>query len=156
MDSRRDGIITELKKNEVEIINLFEGLSSDQLGIMLYPGDPGWTVQQVLAHFITIERSMQWLFKDILAGGPGSPEDFDVDRFNLTAPRKLDGLSLDQLIAKLRSVRRDTIALVEGMEDKDLDREGRHAFHGHGKLERFIVWAYEHARLHLDDIRKIL
>jgi hypothetical protein len=22
-------------------------------------------------------------------------------------------------------------------------------------LERFIVWAYEHARLHLDDIRQI-
>lgn len=42
------------------------------------------------------------------------------------------------------------------MKDEDLDREGRHAFHGHGKLERFIVWAYEHASLHLDDIRKLL
>jgi hypothetical protein len=30
------------------------------------------------------------------------------------------------------------------------------AFHGQGKLERFIVWAYEHARLHMDDIWKIL
>ena len=156
MDSRRDGIIAELKKNEEEIITLYKGLNSVQLGMMVYPEDPGWTVQQVLAHFITIERSMQWLFNDILAGGPGSPEDFDVDRFNLTQPRKLDGLSLDELFAKFRSVRRETVALVEGMKDKDLDREGRHAFHGHGKLERFIVWAYEHARLHLEDIRKKL
>jgi hypothetical protein len=38
----------------------------------------------------------------------------------------------------------------------DLDREGRHAFHGPGKPERFIVWANEHARLHLADIQKIL
>jgi hypothetical protein len=156
MDSRRDVIITELKDNEAEIITFFKGLNSDQLAKIVYPEDPHWTVQQVLAHFITIEGSMQWLFKDILAGGPGSPEDFDVDRFNRTQPRKLDGLSLDDLFDKFRSVRRDTIAIVAGMADQDLDREGRHAFHGHGKLERFIVWAYEHARLHLDDIRKIL
>ena len=156
MNSRRDSIITELRNNEEEIIAFFKGLDSGQLGMTVYPENPGWKVQQILAHFITIEGTMQWLFKDILSGGPGSPEDFDVDRFNRTQPRKLDGLSLDELFDKFRSVRRDTIAIVEGMEDKDLDREGRHAFHGHGKLERFIVWAYEHARLHLDDIQKIL
>ena len=156
MDSRCAGIIAELSINEEEIFTFYKALNPMQLGMIVYPEDPAWAVQQVLAHFITIERSMQWLFKDILAGGPGSPEDFDVDRFNLTQPRKLDGLSLDELFGKFRSVRRDTIEVVEGMEDKDLDREGRHAFHGHGKLERFIVWAYEHARLHMDDIRKIL
>ena len=156
MQNRRDGIITELRNNEEEIISFFKVLKSEQLGMIVYPEDPTWTVQQVLAHFITIEQSMQWLFKDILAGGPGSPENFDVDRFNLTQPRKLDGLPLDELFAKFRSVRRDTIAIVEGMADKDLDREGRHAFHGHGKLERFIVWVYEHARLHLDDVREKL
>ena len=122
----------------------------------VYEGDDSWTMQLVLAHFITIEQSMQWLFKNILAGGPGSPEDFDFERFNRTQPRKLDGQSLDELFEKFRTVRRDTIAIVEEMEDKDLEREGRHAFHGHGKLERFIVWAYEHARLHLDEMREKL
>jgi len=156
MNSRREDIIKELRNNEEEIISFFKGLNPGQLGMMVYAEDPGWTVRQVLAHFITIERAMQWLFNDILAGGPGSPEDFDIDRFNRTQPRKLDGLSLDELFEKFRLVRQDTIAIVAGMEDKDLDREGRHAFHGHGKLERFIVWAYEHARLHLEDIRKIL
>ena len=156
MDSRRDGIIAELRNNEKEIITFFQGLNSDQLGLSVYPEDPGWTVQQVLAHFITIEGTMQWLFKNILAGGPGSPEDFDVDRFNRSQPQKLDGLSLEELFEKFKSVRGQTIAIIAGMEDKDLDREGRHAFHGHGKLERFVVWTYEHARLHLDDIRKVL
>jgi hypothetical protein len=79
MDSRCFGIIAELRNNEEEIITFFKGLNSEQLEMMVYPDDPGWTVQQVLAHFITIERSMQWLFKDILAGGPGSPEDFDLN-----------------------------------------------------------------------------
>ena len=156
MEKRLDRIISELRNNQEEIISFFKRLTPGQLGMPVYPEDPGWTVQQVLAHFITIEGAMQWLFKDILAGGPGTPEDFDLDRFNRTQPRKLDGLSLDELLEKFRTVRQETIAIVAGMEDKDLDREGRHAFHGHGKLERFIVWAYEHARLHLADIRKIL
>jgi hypothetical protein len=42
------------------------------------------------------------------------------------------------------------------MQEEDLDREGMHAFHGKGKLDRFIRWAYEHARLHEDDIREVL
>ena len=156
MNSSLDRIIAELKNNEEEIIMFFKGLNSEQLEMTVYPENPGWTVQQMLAHLITIEGPMQWLFKDLLAGGPGSPEDFDLDRFNRTQPQKLDGLPLDKLCDKFRLVRRETIAIVEGMQDKDLDREGRHAFHGHGKLERFIVWAYEHARLHLDDIKKLM
>ena len=156
MTTKREPIIAEVKKNEEEIITFFKGLSSDQLAMIVYPDDPGWTVKQMLAHLITIEGPMQWLFKDLLAGGPGSPEDFDLDRYNRTQPKKLDGLSLDELCDNFRSVRGETIAIIAGMQDSDLDREGRHAFHGHGKLERFIIWAYEHARLHLDDIRKIL
>ncbi len=156
MADRLAGILTELNNNEEEIIKFFNGLNSEQLGLTVYPENPGWSVRQVLAHLITIEGTMQWLFKDILAGGPGSPEDFDVDRFNRSQPKKLDGLSMDELFARFKSVRGATIEIVREMEDKDLDREGRHAFHGHGKLERFIIWAYEHARLHLDDIRKVL
>ena len=156
MTNRLDRIITELKHNEKETIVFFDSLNAEQLALTVYPEDPGWTVQQILAHFITIEGTMQWLFRDILAGGPGSPENFDVDRFNRTQPKKLDGLSLEELFARFKTVRGETIAIVEGMSDEDLNREGRHAFHGHGKLERFIVWAHEHARLHLDDIRSVL
>lgn len=42
------------------------------------------------------------------------------------------------------------------MTEADLDREGRHAFHGHGKLERFIRWAREHADLHMSDVRRVM
>ena len=156
MNNRRTPIIAELEKNLADAIAFFESLSPDALGTQVYQDGAQWTVQQVLAHFITIERSMQWLFKDILAGGPGSPEGFDVERFNRTQPKKLDGKTIDELIALFQSVRNDTIAIVRSMSDADFDREGRHAFHGHGKLERFIYWAYEHVTLHLEDLRKRL
>ena len=156
MKDRRTPIIAELNKNLEDTITLFRSLTPDELNIQVYPDGAQWTARQVLAHFITIERSMQWLFKNILSGGPGSPERFDVERFNRTQPKKYDGKTIDELIAEFRSVRNDTISIVGSMSDYDFDREGRHAFHGHGKLERFVTWAYEHVALHLEDLHQRL
>ena len=156
MNERCTNIIAGLEKNREQTIAYFQSLTSAQLETRVYQDGARWTAQQVLAHLITIERSMQWLFKDILAGGPGSPEDFDVERYNRTQPKKLEGKTIDDLIAQFQSIRNDTISIVSAMSDEDFDREGRHAFHGHGKLERFVKWAYEHVDLHLADLRKIL
>jgi hypothetical protein len=76
--------------------------------------------------------------------------------FIKTQTRKYDGLTLDELIDRFKDVRQETIRIVREMQEEDLDREGLHAFHGRGKLDRFIRWAYEHARIHEEDIRKVL
>lgn len=156
MNHRCTPIIAELNKNMEDTIAFFSSLSPDELRLQVYPDGAQWTVQQVLAHFITIERSMQWLFKNILSGGPGSPDGFDVERYNRTQPKKYDGKTIGELIEAFRSVRHDTIEIVGSMSDADLDREGQHAFHGHGKLERFVIWAYEHVGLHLKDLQRRL
>jgi hypothetical protein len=156
MSDRRNRIVAELQRDLEASVVFFRSLSEEQLGRQVYQDGAQWTVQEVLAHFITIEQSMQWLFKNILAGGPGSPKDFDVDRFNLTQPQKLAGKSLEDLIAMYQGVRADTVDLVASMSEKDFEREGWHAFHGQDKLERFIRWTYEHARMHTEDMRKVL
>lgn len=156
MNDRRTVIIAALEKNLDDSIGFFKSLSPEELSTQVYQDGAQWTAQQVLAHFITIEQSMQWLFKNILAGGPGSPEGFDVERFNRSQPKKLDGKTIDALMAQFKSVRTETISIVRSMSDADFDRQGRHAFHGHGKLERFIKWAFEHVGLHLEDLRKRL
>ena len=156
MNDRRTPIMAGLNKNSEDTIAFYRSLSPDELRVQVYEDGAQWTVQQVLAHFITIERSMQWLFKNILAGGPGSTEDFDVERFNRTQPKKYDGKTIDELIAEFKSVRNETIAIVRSMSDDDLDREGLHAFHGHGKLERFVTWVYEHVALHMEDLHQRL
>lgn len=156
MTDRRNEITAKLEENLKNTTSFFRSLSGDQLSVQVYTDGAKWTAKQVLAHFITIERSMHWLFKNMLSGGSGSPDDFDVDRFNLTQPKKLDGLTVGELIEQFKSVREDTIIIVRGMAEQDLNREGRHPFHGHGKLERFIIWAYEHVCIHEDDIRKVL
>ena len=79
MNNRRADIIANLDKNMEDSIGLFKSLKSKELNFQLYQDGACWTVKQVLAHFITIERSMHWLFNNILSGGPGSPEDFDFE-----------------------------------------------------------------------------
>jgi hypothetical protein len=156
MTDRRDEIAVELERGLAETVSFFRSLGPEQLRVKLYQDGAQWTVLQALAHFAVIERSMHRLFANILAGGPGAPPDFDFDRYNLTQTRKLDGLSLDELIERFTAVRRETIRIVREMREEDLDREGLHAFHGKGKLDRFIRWAYEHVRIHEEDIRRVL
>ena len=155
MADRRDEIAGELERGMAETVSLFKSLSPENLRMKLYQDGAQWTVQQVLAHFTAIERSMHRLFKDILAGGPGAPPDFDFERYNLSQTRKYDGLTFDELIERFKEVRQETIRIVREMKEEDLDREGLHAFHGRGKLDRFIRWAYEHVRLHEDDVRQV-
>lgn len=156
MTDRRSAISAELESNLTETVSLFRSLSAEELNTQLYADGAGWTVKQTLAHFIAIEGSMQWLFKNILSGGPGAPPDFDFERFNRSQTPKFDGLSLDELIERFQNVRLETLRIVREMKEEDLDREGLHAFHGKGKLDRFIRWAYEHVRLHLEDVMRRL
>jgi hypothetical protein len=156
MADRRSEIIAELENSLHQSIALFRSLKPKQLDMMVYQDGESWTVIQVLAHLITIERSMQWLFNNILSGGQGAPPDFDIERYNRSQPRKLFKLALDALIEQFHWVREATISIVRNMDESDLDREGRHAFHGHGRLERFIRWTYEHQHIHEDEIRRAL
>lgn len=156
MADRKADIIQNLETNMAETVDFFRGLTPEDLSMRIYQEDTDWTIKLVLAHFVTIERSMHWLFKNILSGGPGSPKDFDVERFNRTQPKKLEGLSLDELIRRFEVVRSDTIFIVKKISEADLDREGWHVFHGRDTLGRFIRWAYEHVNIHIGDIRKVI
>ena len=155
MDRRKD-IVEALERGLECSVAFFESLTPQQSAREIYQDGARWTGRQVVAHFITIERSMHWLFNNILSGGEGTPKNFDVDRFNKHQKAKLDRFSLEELLDQFKQVRGQTIAIVETMSESDFDREGHHAFHGHGRLERFIRWAYEHARMHEADIEKVL
>ena len=156
MADRRAAIADELEKGLTETVAFFKLLSPAELRTQVYQDGAQWTVQQVLAHFAAIERSMHRLFTNILSGGPGAPPDFDFERYNLSQTRKYDSLTLEELVERFTAVRKETIRIVREMKEEDLDREGLHAFHGHGRLDRFIRWAYEHVRIHEQDIRKRL
>ena len=156
MQSRKEDIIHKLRASGEASTRFFSDLKEEQLSREVYSDGLQWTVAQVLAHLVMIERSMHRLFESLLRGGPGSPRDFDIERFNRSQTGKLEGLSRDDLLKRFSEVRGRTVAMVEQMSETDLDREGWHAFLGQDRLERFIRWAYEHAALHQDDIRTVV
>ncbi len=153
---RRSAILASLESGMNRTIVFFNSLSPRDLDIQVYPDGAQWTVKQVLAHFVAIEKSMHWLFRNILAGGPGSPQDFDVDRFNLKQTARFDDCPVHELVRHFGEIRKETMRIVSGMSDGDLDRQGWHVFHGRGRMERFIRWAYEHAQAHEEEIKAVL
>ena len=156
MVDRQSDIIIRLETNLAETVAYFRALTPEDLDRRIYQEDTAWTVKLVLAHFITIEKSMQWLFNNILAGGPGSPKNFDIDRFNRTQPQKLAGRSFEELIRQLETVRAGSLSIVNDMPPEDLDRKVWHVFHAQVTLESFVRWAYDHVNIHIPDIRKRL
>ena len=90
-------------------------------------------------------------------GGPGSPPDFDLDRYNQSRVAKLAGRSVPDLLADLRQVRADTVALVAGLSDDDLARRGNHPALGNDTaLADFIRIVFMHVKMHLRDLTRVV
>jgi uncharacterized protein (TIGR03083 family) len=116
-----------------------------------------WTVRDVLAHLVSAERGHQRLIANVAAGGPGSPPDFSVDAYNRSHVAALAQRSPADLLADLRSVRADSVALVSGLSDEDLARRGNHPALGpNTTLADFIRIIFMHGKMHLRDVTRTL
>jgi hypothetical protein len=116
----------------------------------------GWRVRQVLAHFVSSEASFLQLIGDILSGGSGAPEDFDIDRFNR---RKVAGMASKgpaELLAQFAHLRQSTVDLVNCLALEDLKKKGRHPYLGVVPLTDVIKMIYRHNQIHLRDLRRVL
>ncbi len=160
MSDRRDHIAARLGERGAETLAIFMTLGPDEWDSPVYPADdagaPLWTAREVLCHFISAERSFLALFQDVLAGGPGAPEDFDIDRFNRGQVAKMAGIPIEELLEQFAAVRAEVIAFVRALADTDLDREGRHPFFGVVSLEKALKLIYRHNALHERDMRRAL
>jgi hypothetical protein len=109
-------------------------------------------------HIVEAEASVPRLILNILGGAEGSPEDFDLDRYNESRVKKADAVeSTDEaLLGMFMDRRAATIKMVKGMTEEDLNREGRHPFLGWSRVEDMVKLMYMHVQLHQRDIRKKL
>jgi len=135
-------IANRLREKGEETLGFFAGLAAAQWEAEVYTEGVRWTVHAVLCHFVSAERAVVGLVRDVLTGGEGMPEGFDVDAFNAAQVAQLSG--------------REMVALVAGMDDSDLERVGRHPYFGVDKVERFLKLVYRHNMIHERDVRKAL
>lgn len=134
----------------------FENLSPEQWQTVVYMEGSHWTIRQVLAHFVSSEVSFNRLLENILAGGAGTPEDFDIDVYNERKVAQLHNSTVDELLRQYRQARQSNVTLVSGLSPQDLTRQGRHPFLGVAPLTDMIKLIYRHNQIHLRDVRRLL
>lgn len=156
MSERADHIAARLAEQGAETVAFFKGLAPRQWEAPIYADPPVWTPHQVLAHFLSAERTYRDMIGEVLGGGQGMPEGFDIDAFNAREVAMLENLAPEELLAQFEGTRADVIALVRAMSDADLDREARHPFLGWDKVEKFLKLIYRHTMIHQRDMRRAL
>ena len=145
-----------LKSEGDKTIVFFNSLKDENWEITVYTEGSEWTIRNVLAHFVSAEQGFIRLFKDILAGGKGAADDFDIDRYNAKQQELIKDASRQELVKFFQAGRFEMISLVGSLSIEDLQREGRHPFLGLTTLAEMIKMVYRHNQIHHRDLRKLI
>ncbi len=139
-----------------KILNFFKELTPEQWEKEIYLDGSHWRVKQILAHLVSTEEAIIELVNDVLMGGAGAPEDFDINAFNERRSVEMSNFTIPVLLEQFTQKRQSSILLVSRMTPADLTRLGRHPFLGMVTLGEIIRLLYLHSQIHLRDIRRVL
>lgn len=157
MGKRVDRLRKRLENGASSTMALLEGLSDTQWQEVLYEEPYPWTVRDVLAHLLSTEEGLALIARDVAAGGPGAPDDFeDYDHYNAGEQERLAGIPTGRLLPDLVAAREATIEWVATLDDADLDREGQHPGLGLVPLDTLINVIHGHQLIHLRDLKALL
>jgi len=156
VSDRIERLLARLRKGITRSREIFEALDPAQWEAVVYETPYPWTVRDLLAHFLSAEEGLRHLAQDVVAGGEGAPEGFDYQAFNASEQDRLADASWDRLLDELIAARQRTLSWVEGLDEGDLDRSGRHPALGQITVETFIDAIYGHQLMHIRDLKQVL
>jgi hypothetical protein len=133
----------------------FGALSNAHWDAQLYTDGARWTVAQTFEHLIVAERLLSRLIARVAEGGPGAPDDFDIDATNLSKTGVLGSYDRTALTAAYSETRAATAALARGFSAEQLARRGRHPAMGDSSVEDMLKMIYLHNTLHIKDIKRM-
>lgn len=156
LSAETDKLAERLGRDGEKTIQFFRDLTAEQWNQQVYTTGSGWTVQQILAHFVSAERAFNRLIASIASGGPGAPRDLKIDDFNETEVPQLSSLTREQLIVAFTEARNRSVELTIGLTPADLERKGYHPWFGDMELRPMLKLVYRHNMIHLRDVRRAL
>ncbi|HEX9797934.1 MAG TPA: DinB family protein [Anaerolineales bacterium] len=151
-----DHLVKRLQQDGEKTLAYFAGLGPDDWRAQVYTTGSGWRVHDILAHFVSAERSFFLLVENVAGGGDGAPRDLDINEFNEAEVPKLEAISPDELQAAYREARQASGRLAAGLDPADLDRVGYHPWFGQVTVRHMLKLVYRHNMIHLRDVRKAL
>ncbi|MBI3359632.1 MAG: DinB family protein [Chloroflexi bacterium] len=156
MTDRKTQILKRLTDEGIKAAEFLRRLGPEAWEQQVYTTGGHWRVREVLCHFVSAEKTLVYYGRQILAGGPGAPEDFVIDEFNETQVGGMADREPQGLVGEFEEARAETGRLVETMLDGDFDRVGRHPWFGKVPLETMLKLVYRHNMLHIRDVKKAL
>lgn len=146
----------KLKSEGQKFIDIFSALTEEQWNAEVYTEGTTWTIRNVLSHFVTSERGLVKLFEQIRQGGAGVADDFSIDRFNESQQQKTKELTPAELLEQYKSVRENSVTWVSGLQESELEIQGRHPFLGMTSIREMVKMLYLHNQIHYRDLKKAL
>ncbi len=151
---RTDTLVARLEKGRQKTLEILSALTPEQWREPLYY-EPTWQVRHLLAHFVSAERQLLALAQDVADGGPGTPPDLNIDRYNAAEQARLEGQSPSTLLDLLDQERRQTIEWVRTLDTDQLDKIGQHPALGDVNVETMIIAIYGHQLMHMRDLSRL-
>jgi hypothetical protein len=149
-----DQRIAEKLHNEGgKIESFFSNLPQSQYEDFVYHDGQQWQIRDVLAHFISAERSFIQLFENIKNGGRGVSDDFLIDEFNNAEVTKMKSIDTSSLLALFIKTRTHTVKWVKGLSEGEIERTGKHPAMGNATLKEMIKMIYLHNQMHMRDLK---
>lgn len=153
---QKENLLKRLAEEGQKTHSFFSGLNEAQLNQQVYVDGPQWSVRDILAHLALAESLFSLYNREVLNGGPGAPEDFNINGFNAEHTPEGRTATAAESLAKFQAARAENSALVEQMQDSDFERRAYHPYLGHTTLDQILKILYRHTMLHERDIRKVL
>jgi len=146
-------ITEKLDREGQKIEHFFTNLSESQLEICVYFDEQEWQIRDVLAHFISAEKSFLKLFENIRNGGSGAPDDFSINEFNDSQVLKMKDIDSRKLLILFSETRSLTLEWLKGLSEGEMTKTGRHPAMGEATLGEMIKMIYLHNQIHLRDLK---
>lgn len=156
MAVKQDLLVNRLREVGEKSVQFFQELNPEQFETKIYADGSQWSVRQVLAHFALAENSLYRLVGNIVNGGTGTPEDFDLNAYNERKVSSVEKSTVDDLLDLFKENRQSTIEFVSGLSSSDLEKVGRHPFLGNAAVADIIKLIYRHNQIHIREIRRAI
>ena len=152
---RKARLRERLEAGRAEFLAAVEALTEEDLA---RPAghESDWTVKDLIGHVAYAEGSMLPMIQRPLGGQAHRvPPDFDLDRWNAGRVRRAKEQPVAALLERLAESRRELLALLDGMDDADLDRPTSHPRMPNTTVEGIFRIIAGHERDHAGELRAV-
>lgn len=145
---------TKIQSARAKLLAVLDGL--DEGAWEWRPGDGRWSVRLTVAHVGSAQWDHLEVVRRLLAGDPTAMPEFDLDTWNAASVAKRMDWLPDRILADLEAAHQETMALLDALDDGQLQVTGTHPALGRISVGQVLKIIALHDSLHRRDVLRLL